>query len=394
MPEIEAIINNSIANLDGGDGGDGGDSGENALAGTGDAIDTGDGGQGDSGGDQAAAGDSGTSGSASGDGTGAAQPTAEELAAQQAAEEAFAKEYGLAMPKPGQRENRIPYSRVKTIIQNAIDKRNQAIAEAAWGKKYEGKDFDADFKAHVGRIPEIEQKLTSYEAEFKNMDVVGKIMAEQPDRFIEMLPQINPRYAELIGKAQKDAEAAMKAVREAELGPRPEPDVDLGDGRKTYSIEGHQKLAEWEAKRLKADLEKQFEEKFKPVTERIKGEQTLASVRKRADEIVNEARRDLPGFKEAETDILKLVAEKDMMPATAHAHVMAQKHTEALAAKDKEIADLKTSREQMRKEILAEIAKAPNSTSVAGGGGGSRVPAGSGDPITDAINRSIANKLK
>lgn len=143
--------------------------------------------------------------------------------------------------KPDGRENYIPHSKVVKILENGLR---------------EGKgQFGAQFKA-----VETEAKTLRSEREEIHRDILG-----DPDTFIGKLAAVDPRYRKYL----EPREPVPQAIPANGNGDRPKPDIDLGNGNWTYSVDGVEKLAAWKAEQL-------LNARLKPLEDRDKAAQTHA----------------------------------------------------------------------------------------------------------------------
>jgi hypothetical protein len=199
------------------------------------------------------------------------EDTSEEPAAEPAEEEPIVEELsqldkdladlGIKAPKPGERENRLPHSRVKKIAEN-------------YGKKVEARFTGeiSNLKAQVGRLSKAAQTLTSIDKLLDSGE--GGV-----DRFMTMLSTVHPgKFDKYLGNA-KGAPTTGKAAKvvgsaaESTIGPRPQPDVVFDDKSRGYSPEQHDKLLQWvsdsAAERARADaiteMEARMEAKYGPM---------------------------------------------------------------------------------------------------------------------------------
>lgn len=153
-------------------------------------------------------------------------------------------EAGITPPKPGQKDNKIPYSRTVKIIGNALKKQTDA---------------------HTTRVTAVEARATSLETRVKSYENADRLADADPDRYMQVLATINPAYKKFLpgGAAGTEKPAAAAAVSTAQA---PGPDVKFEDGSFGYSPEQAQKREEWLIgqaadqgyQRAKADFEKQF----------------------------------------------------------------------------------------------------------------------------------------
>jgi hypothetical protein len=150
--------------------------------------------------------------------------------------------------KPDGRENYIPHSKVVKILENGLR---------------EGKgQFGAQFKA-----VETEAKQLRAQREDIQRDILG-----DPETFLSKLATVDPRYRRFL---EPRAPAPAQAAPANGNGDRPKPDIDLGKfapeyaGQWTYSVEGVQKLAQWEAAQI-------LDARLKPLEDRDKAAQSHA----------------------------------------------------------------------------------------------------------------------
>lgn len=286
-------------------------------------------------------------------------------------EDAFAKEYGISpKDKSGTRDNRIPYSNVKKIVGNAEGK----LAEAVLGRPLAAGEKALDVvKAHVARIPTLEAENTAYKTKMTSVDHVEHIMENQPARFLDMLVAINPAYKALIGGGTGTHETK-------EVDPNagmPQPDHDLGvdaEGKprgKTYSQQGFIDVMKWQADQTRAAVLAEVNTTFKPVKDQMDSDARVQALIPQLDAAVNAARANWKGFKENEPAILAAItaanaARKPLSLGDAYVSVINDVH-------EKLLAKLTTDEAAMRKKLLAEMKRAPSSTSIVPAVGTSRV---------------------
>ncbi len=162
--------------------------------------------------------------------------------------------------KPDGRDNYIPHSKVVKIIENGI---NQGKGE--FGQRYQALETET-------------KSLREYVEEIR-ADVLG-----DPKAFISKIAQVDPRYRAFL---EPPAAPAQTAAPDAEM---PAPDLPLPDGSRTYSLEGLQKLLEWNTARTEARLMPKFEERIKPWEEREQRERQHAQQQEAIQEIQTRTR--------------------------------------------------------------------------------------------------------
>jgi hypothetical protein len=310
--ELESIISNAVE--------DAGDVGIDSGSESDISADTGDGDAGGSAGDTAVSG---------GDGA------ATEAAKQAAVEDAFATEHGLITKRPDGRENRIPYSRVKAIAENQVKK-----AQAEW---------------EAAQLTPLRTEHGSMKERLQQIEAIENIMANEPDRFIQMMAEANPAYARFAAVLQQAAEQKQQADPNAD-DPMPTQDYDLGDGRMTYSTDGLEKRMAWERRQAAKEAETRISERYKPIEDRYKQEterEKAVRVQETALKQVNaqlEKAKTWHGFEEHAPEILKaLQADQNLSMHDAYIQVVIPK--------------LAGDRTKMRQELVTELKKAPNATS-------------------------------
>lgn len=140
---------------------------------------------------------------------------------------------------------------------------------------------------------------TTLESQAKELrqyfDTLRSSVAGDPKAFLSELAGIDPRYQSFLDGATAPA---RQASANAADDPMPQPDYDLGNGKATYSLDGLQKLREWDKRQTLREMEAKIDERFKPVAEREKAERERAE----RDRILGEAReRSVSQLQEAQS---------------------------------------------------------------------------------------------
>lgn len=255
-------------------------------------------------------------------------------------EKAEDEDLGPAQDKRG-RENRIPYSRVQKITAKA-ETRGRDAAKA----EYEPK------------IAEFTTKVSDYETRLNEVAGVEHIMFNDQPRFLQILQTI-PGYAELLSGKVAPAQTPVDPASE-----KPKPDVDLGEGKWTYSPEGVEKLTAWTA----AQAEKRLLDRFKPLQDQFDAEQHTRAMKPVIDAHLNEAAQ-WEGFLEHQDEILKALQADSAQAERTHTRPklsMERAYLQVIVPKlKKAVEDGKADEAKLRTKILAELAKAPVSTGTA-----------------------------
>jgi hypothetical protein len=221
-------------------------------------------------------------------------------------------------------------------------------------------------------------------------------MANDPRKFLGILAKI-PAYKEFFEFIDQGAQALQKLQTQPQIAAQqqtgslpddmPEPDQELEDGSKVYSLDGLKSLLAWQGaqteNRVKSTYEKQLKEmqdRYAPIEtdwqERRRTEAVLPVIRKKIEEA-----RTWPLFNESEQEILaKLQEDKQISLDDAYRMVVFPK--------------LVSERNKVRQEVIAEVKKAPTSTAVTSRAGGKPTQQAGPRSIEDIIRDQIATLKK
>jgi hypothetical protein len=289
--------------------------------------------------------------------------------------DALCDELGFRAPKPGQRENKIPQSRVRARVKTAL-------------KKYSEK-FGTERTDLTGKLSAADTELQT----FRRVDQAIAAGATDPTaarRYIEMLAAVHPAYKAFLGEG--GAAASVAAVPQAlkDLGPKPGPDLKYDDGTTGFSQEQLDKRDEWLA--ASAEIrgyersKKEFETRFGPIetahrtaTERAaeipKIEARVSAIREQWGELfLAQERTELA--KKGSSDIAKYQA--------AHPGVPFEQVVAAVL-----LPKLQTDRTKMRAEILAELNGKKKAAKPSTGQATRTVTPAGAKSTTDIINEQI-----
>lgn len=242
------------------------------------------------------------------------------------------------------RTNRIPHPRVKKMVEGAVAK-----GKATWEK-----DVLAPEKA----------KTTEYETRLNRIDKVEHVMFNEQDRFLNMLDTI-PGYKEAFER--RFGPAKVVPVEVSKDDPEPGPDVRGADGQPVgYSQEGLKALRAWDRRQSVNETTKLVEERLgkriEPFEKRDQAAaNTAAQQRGIADELNAASKWD--GFVEHSDVILAAMREdtaaaiRERRPVTPLADLYAKVVPAAMRKK------LGEDKAKWREEFMAELKKAPRSTS-------------------------------
>lgn len=362
MPDLESIIAQSVQDHTGGsddshDSDSGPDSGDVAAESTG-AV--------------AGAGPDASAGTAAGpvatsptgaDGTAAAvvAPVQDDLD----------KELEALGIKPGvERENRIPYKRVKKIVENA----KKALSES-----------------HTKALGEHTTKLTAAEQRLATMDSVDKLIASDPERYISMLAALHPdKYGKFVGR---QAEPAAPVADPAKDDPRPGPDGQYTDGTPGYTAAGQQKLDEWRDRQVEKRIRAEYDKRLGPIE---RERQAAVEIQQRLPGVKNQVSKaskrwgkafddDYNKANDGQSEILKVLQANDGQNGRPH---LSFEEACAEVLLPKVYAERNVMREDILKELNARPAAAAKTPAAA-----AVVAADGNTPrdLTDVIRASIAS---
>lgn len=392
MADIEAIIQNSINEAGISESAQAAAENEDTNN-DGETTDTGseDNSSGDEGTDAGAA-DAGDSGDSSNSGaeSGSVKKEKTPVVKEETAEEKFAKEHGLDAPKKG-KDNRIPYSRLQPIVASAELKLVRALVGDENFALPQGKAAKDVIVEHVGTL---RTENTSLKEHKEMTDGIEQVMESDPERFLAILPYVNPRYAELLSKPAKEE------IKETETPINmPEPDFDLGNGQKTYTPKSLQDALMWAVAEGERRATARIEKQFAPIVQDHQVKQVLSQAEANLQRQADYARKNWEGYAEYESDIAQLIASDKSIKTLydAYIKVFAKKSKEKLDAATKAAADAEAT---ARAKFMKEQTEKPANTSGAGNAKTAKkdeeeliVPEGE-DRIDAIIKREMRKKLK
>lgn len=249
------------------------------------------------------------------------------------------------------RINSIPLPRVKEMRTKDQQKLLTTLAKELGMTPAEGAALKLEDV--VGIIKEHGTKRTGYEARLQQVDAVEKLIAENHDRFMEIISEINPRFKEYTKKDTVTAPVQPVVVED----PEPQPDYDLGEGKMTYSLEGLKKRDAWKEQQIIKKIEAQLADRFKPVEDRFKADkereeynQWHTEATQRVTQRLEKARK-WPKFADHESAILNAMqADQSVSLEDAYMQIV--------------VPGLAGDRTKIRQEVLAEIEAQPKTSSV------------------------------
>jgi hypothetical protein len=267
----------------------------------------------------------------------------------------FGKRFGLASQSITGRENRIPYSRVKKIVEKA---QNDKV-----------KELEAKF---TPQLTEFQTKVQDYETRLQRVAQFEQIMENDPQTFLSMLSQVPAYKAFFDHVAQLSAGGQAPGGQPAQAGAAspeqpyldsstmPQPDQTLSDGSRVYSLEGLAKRDEWLAKQIEARAVKQAEaalsKRYAPIEQEWQQRERMNQIVPQIESQIAEARQ-WDKFNDLEPRIVEILR-TDKRLSLEGAYMRAYQEE---VAKERE--RLTTDHNKVRASVLDEIKKRPVSSS-------------------------------
>jgi hypothetical protein len=250
------------------------------------------------------------------------------------------------------RENRLPHSRVKVMVSKA-EERGYTKAKT----EYEPK------------LQEVTTRTKQYEDRLEAISNVETIMFDHPDKFIEILPTLNPRYAEILM-------AAKKAQQE---------EAPVLDG----TPEALEKRLAWEREQAKRDALKELD----PIVKEHQAAKRNEVLRPQMEAKLQDAVDQWPGFADNADAILKVMQDDRINASRTRGrmkHTLETAYAQVLLGKIKESQEsAKVDRDKLEQEIrakvIAELKAAPAATNLV---------AGKSKPVTDTAPKSREDLIK
>lgn len=267
-------------------------------------------------------------------------------------EDDFAKRFGLQSQSITGRENRIPYSRVKKIVEKA-----QRDAREAAAKELEGK-FNP-------QLTETQTKIQDYEQRLERVAQFEHVLENDPRTFLQILSQI-PAYGEFFQRVSELAKMAQGQQGQGQNpvanqnvqnnnpnDPMPQPDQEFPDGTKGYSMEGLAKLFDWRDRQVESRVLQQAEERiskrYAPIEQQWQAQQEYQRAVPVVEKQIAEA-RTWPNFNELENEVVKLL-QADQRMTLEGAYMRAyQTHI---------VPRMTADRQRVKSEVLEELKKRP-----------------------------------
>jgi hypothetical protein len=240
----------------------------------------------------------------------------------------------------------------------------------------------------LGSVRERGTKFTELESDVQAAKAIEQIMETDGDRFIQILAQTDPekygKFAKLLEQGETPAAAAAAVVSGDEA--EPEPDYDMGDGRKTYSLDGMRKRDEFRDQRLTKNLTAEFQRQLKEALAPYEGDRKARETETRRKALAEKTQESIdrtldraskwPGFLDHQDTIAKLITDNPKLDIVdAYMQVVPVK--------------FQADRTKMRQELIDEANALASSTSVAVSSAATVKPAGKIKSTADFAREEI-----
>lgn len=250
----------------------------------------------------------------------------------------------------------VPETVAEAVVEQISEAARFLESQGHKPKKVDGRDVWLPYKTVEGMLGRYADRraepLTKEQGTLKSrvqemetyLDNIRQQAMHDPRGVLEDLAQLNPAFAQYLQAPPARQDGAPSAE-----DPEPAPDVDLGQGRMTYSLEGLRALRAWERRQTERAVEQRL-------SQRDQREQAQRSLQSRVQDQIRQAESwDLFGAYTASnpTDFQREVIEEFRRQPSA-----------TLRQAYLEVYQRHQSPEKMRERLLAEMKQAPRSTAV------------------------------
>lgn len=182
------------------------------------------------------------------------------------AEDDLAEALGLGKPPadPQKRKawwkSRVPYSQLHKVVTEREKKLNES---------------------HTGVVKGYTDQISERDGRFAEVKKVEDLIRDDPKHYVKTLADIFPdTYGKMFAPILTNGAAGEAALLEVvDPGPKPEADLKLANGDMTYSVDGYQKLMEWQQKVTEQNMLKRFQ----PHLDFVKSQEAAAAKKQKED---------------------------------------------------------------------------------------------------------------
>jgi hypothetical protein len=233
---------------------------------------------------------------------------------------------------------------------------------------------------HEGKYSSLDTEHQALRKQWDELSPLGELMERDPRGFLELVAQHDERYRSFL--APPAAAAAPVATG------MPDPDVDLGNGTRTYSPDGIVKLIQWASRQ-------EIDQRLKPIEDRAKTEEQRAQEQRVAEQLEQRVGKQMqeakawPAWAEYESDVLAAL-QKDSAAAKAANRrptmTLREAYLEVKASR------METDHGKVRDRVLAELKLAPKSTAI--GRQPTDAPSKTGPKSSADIVRAVVSQME
>ena len=282
-------------------------------------------------------------------------------------DDTFAKEWGISPQMSSGRENRIPYSRVKTMVEKAQKKALEPV---------------------TAQLTEVQGKVSDYETRLAKVGEFEHILMNDPQKFMNILATI-PAYKPLfdilqakIGEASAPPPTPQPVPQGSPQDEMPAPDQKLADGTLVYSMDGLKALMAWERQEAKKEAVAEISQRYQPFEEEVTRTRHERLAQEHLNQLIPQIQsqiaeaRTWPQFNDHEPAIVAALNANPMLDLKgAYIQVVMPKLHAGLAP----------ARDKMRAELLKEIQAAPT--------GPTSAPSGRSRPGAEPTGRRTTEEI-
>lgn len=248
------------------------------------------------------------------------------------------EEHGIKAPVAGQRENKIPYPRVRKIVGNAL-KRAKETATTETKK--------------------LTEKYQPLEAEVTNYRRVDELIEKDFPKYMGLLQSLHPEkwkaYAESLNLALA---SKAEAVPDEKDDPKPQADVKYEDGSVGYSPEQHDKLLAWAGRKGAREALKTADARFKPLEERLTNEQKAQAAVEQRNQRMGAIKEEI---KTLRAHFGELFTADEKLADDGKSEIIAYQKANRVGLTQATLAvllpKLAANRAKIRQEVMAELAQ-------------------------------------
>ena len=127
----------------------------------------------------------------------------------------------------------------------------------------------------VPALADATAKVTDYESRLSQVAQFEEVMTKDPEKFLTMLSSI-PAYKGFFDQVTALSNGAASADRQSadvtDADPMPQPNQPMADGSAVYDMDGIKNILEWQGRRTKNEVTREFETRYGPIEANYKAQ--------------------------------------------------------------------------------------------------------------------------